>query len=201
MIDDADLERLVAGQHHDPHHLLGPHPERDSEGHDHVVIRGWRPAPPDDATAPRADPRPAGTTTWRRPIGSAPWWRTSSCPSATTRWRTARDPCSARCPATAGSSSPTCAPCWPGCGPTPAGPCCSWAARSPRTTSGTTTPAWTGTCSTTPSTPECRHWSGRSTPSTAPNPPCGSRTSTGAYRRSHGRSDVRPAFRRRRLLG
>ena len=39
----ADIERLVAGQHHDPHHLLGPHPERDVEGHDHVVIRGWRP--------------------------------------------------------------------------------------------------------------------------------------------------------------
>ena len=39
----AGVERLAAGQHHDPHHLLGPHPERDSEGHDHVVIRGWRP--------------------------------------------------------------------------------------------------------------------------------------------------------------
>ena len=100
-------------------------------------------------------------------------------PSATTRWRTAKDRCSAKCPATAGSSSPTCARCWPGCGPTPAGPCCSWAARSPRTTSGIMTPAWTGTCSTTPSTPECRHWSGRSIPSTVPNPPCGSRTSTG----------------------
>src|SRR6266567_2117924 len=41
--EGAGVERLVAGQHHDPHHLLGPHPERDSEGHDHVVIRGWRP--------------------------------------------------------------------------------------------------------------------------------------------------------------
>ncbi|HET9080094.1 MAG TPA: alpha-amylase family glycosyl hydrolase, partial [Trebonia sp.] len=41
--EGAGIERLVAGQHHDPHHLLGPHPERDSEGHDHVVIRGWRP--------------------------------------------------------------------------------------------------------------------------------------------------------------
>ena len=61
----------------------------------------------------------------------------------------------------------------------PAGNCCSWAARSPRTTSGGMTAAWTGTCSATPSTPECRHWSGRSTPSTVTNPPCGSRTSTG----------------------
>src|SRR5271157_6075744 len=43
MTDDAELERLVAGQHHDPHHVLGAHPERDSEGRDRVVIRGWRP--------------------------------------------------------------------------------------------------------------------------------------------------------------
>ncbi len=43
MTDGADTERLVAGQHHDPHHLLGPHLERDSEGRDRVVIRGWRP--------------------------------------------------------------------------------------------------------------------------------------------------------------
>ena len=41
--DGADVERLVSGQHHDPHHLLGPHPGRDGEGHDRVVIRGWRP--------------------------------------------------------------------------------------------------------------------------------------------------------------
>ena len=43
MADGADVERLVTGQHHDPHDLLGPHPERDSDGHDRVVIRGWRP--------------------------------------------------------------------------------------------------------------------------------------------------------------
>ena len=41
--DGAELERLVAGQHHDPHHLLGAHVERDDEGRDRVVIRGWRP--------------------------------------------------------------------------------------------------------------------------------------------------------------
>jgi len=41
--DGADVERLVAGQHHDPHHLLGAHPVRDGEGRDRVVIRGWRP--------------------------------------------------------------------------------------------------------------------------------------------------------------
>ena len=43
MADGADVERLVTGQHHDPHDLLGPHPERDSDGRDRVVIRGWRP--------------------------------------------------------------------------------------------------------------------------------------------------------------
>ena len=30
--EDADVERVVDGQHHDPHHLLGAHPGRDSEG-------------------------------------------------------------------------------------------------------------------------------------------------------------------------
>src|SRR5689334_18710418 len=43
MTDDADVDRLVAGQHHDPHHVLGAHPERDGEGRDRVMIRGWRP--------------------------------------------------------------------------------------------------------------------------------------------------------------
>jgi hypothetical protein len=43
MTAGADTERLVTGRHHDPHDLLGPHPERDGEGRDRVVIRGWRP--------------------------------------------------------------------------------------------------------------------------------------------------------------
>jgi 1,4-alpha-glucan branching enzyme len=43
MVDGADLERLVAGQHHDPHSLLGAHPVRDGDGRDRVVVRGWRP--------------------------------------------------------------------------------------------------------------------------------------------------------------
>ncbi|HXZ76573.1 MAG TPA: hypothetical protein VEH31_37665, partial [Streptosporangiaceae bacterium] len=43
MVDGADLERLVAGQHHDPHSLLGAHPARDGDGADRVVVRGWRP--------------------------------------------------------------------------------------------------------------------------------------------------------------
>ncbi len=38
-----DLDRLVAGQHHDPHHVLGAHPVRGPDGRDQVVIRGWRP--------------------------------------------------------------------------------------------------------------------------------------------------------------
>ena len=42
-VDSADLERLVTGQHHDPHQVLGAHPERDGDGHDRLVIRGWRP--------------------------------------------------------------------------------------------------------------------------------------------------------------
>ena len=43
-VDSTDLERLVTGQHHDPHHVLGAHPERDAAGRERVVIRGWRPA-------------------------------------------------------------------------------------------------------------------------------------------------------------
>ncbi|HMA45759.1 MAG TPA: 1,4-alpha-glucan branching protein GlgB [Frankiaceae bacterium] len=40
----AQVERLVAGQHHDPHHLLGAHAEPRADGDGHVVvIRGWRP--------------------------------------------------------------------------------------------------------------------------------------------------------------
>ena len=39
----VDLERLVAGDHHDPHQILGPHLERDGDGRVWVVIRGWRP--------------------------------------------------------------------------------------------------------------------------------------------------------------
>ncbi len=42
-VDGADVERLIAGQHHDPHHVLGAHPQPDGEGGDRVVIRGWRP--------------------------------------------------------------------------------------------------------------------------------------------------------------
>ena len=43
--------------------------------------------------------------------------RTSCCRCRTTRWCTARARCSARCRATAGSSSPTCAPTTASCGP------------------------------------------------------------------------------------
>ena len=46
--------------------------------------------------------------------------RTTCCRSRTTRSCTARARCCARCPATAGSSSPTCAPTSPTCGRTPA---------------------------------------------------------------------------------
>ena len=42
-VEDPDLDRLIAGQHHDPHHVLGGHLVHDADGHDHVVIRAWRP--------------------------------------------------------------------------------------------------------------------------------------------------------------
>ena len=42
-VDGAELERLVTGQHYDPHHVLGAHPVRDDDGRERVVIRGWRP--------------------------------------------------------------------------------------------------------------------------------------------------------------
>jgi 1,4-alpha-glucan branching enzyme len=42
-VHQADLERLVAGDHHDPHQILGPHLEKDGDGRVWVVIRGWRP--------------------------------------------------------------------------------------------------------------------------------------------------------------
>jgi 1,4-alpha-glucan branching enzyme len=42
-VSQVDLERLVAGDHHDPHQILGPHLERDGDGRVRVVIRGWRP--------------------------------------------------------------------------------------------------------------------------------------------------------------
>ena len=38
--EGAGVERLVDGRHHDPHHVLGAHPERDNESRDWVVIRG-----------------------------------------------------------------------------------------------------------------------------------------------------------------
>ena len=41
-IGKSDLARLVRGEHHQPHRVLGPHPQ---DGQ--VVIRAWRP----DATA------------------------------------------------------------------------------------------------------------------------------------------------------
>jgi 1,4-alpha-glucan branching enzyme len=42
-VDGDDLDRLVTGQHHDPHHVLGAHPERGADGSERVVIRGWCP--------------------------------------------------------------------------------------------------------------------------------------------------------------
>ena len=72
--------------------------------------------------------------------------------------------CSGRCPATAGSASPTCAPSTATCGRTPASSCSSWAASSGRRRSGASRPGRsTGTCSTRPTTPACRRSSATST--------------------------------------
>lgn len=54
VVSMSDIELLVSGRHHDPHQVLGAHPEHDAGG-DRVVIRAWRP----DATemAMRVDGR------------------------------------------------------------------------------------------------------------------------------------------------
>ena len=59
---------------------------------------------------------------------------------------------------------------------------------------GDTTPAWTGTCSSIPSTRGCRPWSGRSMRSTAGSPRCGSRTSTGPASAGSTRTTPTTAF-------
>jgi 1,4-alpha-glucan branching enzyme len=82
--------------------------------------------------------------------------RTTSCRSATTRSCTARGRCCARCPGTAGSSWPTCAPTWASCGPTPASTCCSWDRSSRRSPSGARSGRWTGGCWTCPTTAASR---------------------------------------------
>ena len=69
----------------------------------------------------------------------------------------------ARCPATAGSSWPTCAPSTPTCGPTRASSCCSWASSSARSRSGPRPRRSTGGCSTRPTTAACATWSATST--------------------------------------
>ena len=40
---DGDVERLVAGRHHDPHAILGAHPQGSSGGTSGAVVRVWRP--------------------------------------------------------------------------------------------------------------------------------------------------------------
>ena len=54
----------------------------------------------------------------------------SSCRSRTTRSFTAKDRCSAKCPATTGRSSPTCGCCTASCSATPERNCSSWAMNS-----------------------------------------------------------------------
>ena len=74
--------------------------------------------------------------------------RTSSCRSPTTRWSTASARWPARCPATTGSASRTCACSTRSCGPIRGRSSSSWAASSASPTSGATTGRSTGRCST-----------------------------------------------------
>ena len=59
------------------------------------------------------------------------------------------------------------------CGPTPARSCSSWAASWPRSRSGATSAASTGTCWSGPATPACSAWCATSTASTATAPRSG----------------------------
>jgi len=78
---------------------------------------------------------------------SMPSPRTSSCRSPTTRSSTARAPCSTRCPATNGSSSPASGSSTATSTRFPARSCSSRATSWARAPSGTTTRASTGGCS------------------------------------------------------
>ena len=71
----------------------------------------------------------------------------TSCRSRTTRSSTSSGRCSARCPATAGSSSLTSACSTRTCWRTRARSCSSWAPRSGRKASGAKRGVWTGTSS------------------------------------------------------
>jgi 1,4-alpha-glucan branching enzyme len=64
--------------------------------------------------------------------------------------------------------------------------CCSWAASSRSCASGTTTPAWTGTCCKTLRTPACSAWCATSTADRAARR-CTSRTSARRLRVDHAR--------------
>ena len=105
--------------------------------HDTLEYIAQGPGPP-PISSPPDDLRPATT----------PSPRISCCRSQPRRGRARQGlAASARCPATAGRSSPTCAPTSASCGRIRARSCCSWAASSRRSGSGTTTTRSTGTCS------------------------------------------------------
>ena len=116
--------------------------------------------------------------------------RTTCCRCRTTKSCTARARWSARCPATAGSSSPTCGRCSRTNGPRPARSCCSWAARSRSGASGTTKARSTGRCSTTTPTRASSDWSTTSTRCSGPSPRCTNATAT--PKGSGGRSPTTP---------
>ena len=42
-VGQEDLERLVTGDYHDPHQILGPHLQKDGDRRVRVVLRGWCP--------------------------------------------------------------------------------------------------------------------------------------------------------------
>ena len=102
----------------------------------------------------------SSTTTSSRSARSTRTPRTSCCRCRTTRSCTARARCSARCRATRGRSSPTCACSTATSGRCPARSCCSWAASSACGASGTTTRSSTGALGAHPAHAGIARWVG-----------------------------------------
>ena len=136
--DRRGIDRLAAGLAPGPHRRarLRLQVEHGLDAR-HARIHEPRPDPP---------PLPSSPDDVRHPLRLHREFRAADL--ATTRWCTAKARCSPRCPATAGRSSPICAPISASCGRIPARSCCSWAASSRRSASGTTTIRSTGISST-----------------------------------------------------
>jgi 1,4-alpha-glucan branching enzyme len=81
VVNDVELRQLVEGRHHDPHHFLGAHIERDADDREHVVIRAWRPDAArmavlvGDERLPMRQIHPAGAFAVMLAAGDAPAYR------------------------------------------------------------------------------------------------------------------------------